>query len=206
MSQADDIISVIKSILDNENENVGKLITILGTVAPETKHIECGQQEVDNMLLTEDFTKSTASELARVLNRSISNTEENYIFDNWRAFYDEPSKYEGTVVVDMVNQDLNELNLTDDQSDKSKEDEITEVPIEEPITESVRPKAHVVGTLEYDANEGKKSRTSMYRKLRGLTEDFQITEDNIDDWAVNKVATKYNRTPKRVRAELLNKI
>ena len=38
------------------------------------------------------------------------------IAEEWAAFYDEPEKYAGSVVVDMVNQFLDEYRSTEDTS------------------------------------------------------------------------------------------
>lgn len=65
------------------------------------------------------------------------------------------------------------------------------------------PKANRLGTEEWDANEGRRERISFYRGLVNIDEDFEITEDNIDDWALRKTCTKYNRGYDRVKAELL---
>jgi len=60
-----------------------------------------------------------------------------------------------------------------------------------------------LGTEAWDANEGRNARIEYYRRLTNMEEDLEITEDNIDDWALRKTCTKYNRGYDRVKAELL---
>lgn len=62
-----------------------------------------------------------------------------------------------------------------------------------------------LGTNEYEANPKRKQHIEMYRKFANLNESEEITEDNINDWALQKTATYCNRHPDRIRAEILGK-
>lgn len=42
-----------------------------------------------------------------------------------------------------------------------------------------------------------------YRLFANITEDFKVTEDNIDDWALREAANKYNVQPYDLKKELL---
>lgn len=59
------------------------------------------------------------------------------------------------------------------------------------------------GSPEYDANENRRKREAMYRKLINVDSDFEITEDNIKDWALNRVCSDFRCDPAKLRAELL---
>lgn len=59
------------------------------------------------------------------------------------------------------------------------------------------------GTMEYEANKKRANRINMYRKFANLTEGEEITEENIDERALNRTACFSNREPERVRAEIL---
>ena len=69
----------------------------------------------------------------------------------------------------------------------------------------LQPKAHdkYKEPLEWDANEGRLDRVNRYRQLTLLDEDAEITEDSIQNWAVNRVCTERNVPAERLRAELL---
>lgn len=62
-----------------------------------------------------------------------------------------------------------------------------------------------LGTNEYEANPKRKQHIEMYRKFANLNESEEITEDNINDWALQKTATYCNRHPDRIKAEILGK-
>lgn len=44
--------------------------------------------------------------VSAVLKRDVTNLEMQYILEDWKAFHDDPVKYSGTVVVQMVNEYL----------------------------------------------------------------------------------------------------
>ena len=72
------------------------------------------------------------------------------------------------------------------------------------MEESYMPdKVRKLGSAEYDANEGRHQRISMYRQLANLEEGFEVAEDNIDEWALGRTASYYNRPRRRVKAEIL---
>ena len=58
----------------------------------------------------EETKKRVVSE---VLGRELSDTEMQFILEDWKAFYDNPTKYSGTVVVQLVNEYLDGFNSTD---------------------------------------------------------------------------------------------
>lgn len=57
--------------------------------------------------------------------------------------------------------------------------------------------------LDYEANEGRKSRIKRYRDLLGLDEDFQITEENLSDYGIDYVANEFDCPRDRLVTELL---
>lgn len=61
------------------------------------------------------------------------------------------------------------------------------------------------GTSEYEANHNRHRRIDMYRKYANLTEDEEITEDNINDWALKRTACLTNTDYDIVRDEILGK-
>lgn len=60
-----------------------------------------------------------------------------------------------------------------------------------------------MGTNEYEANANRDKHIKMYRKFANLTEDEEITEDNINQWALDRTATFANREPERIKSEIL---
>ena len=57
---------------------------------------------------------------------------------------------------------------------------------------------------KWDATEGKKKRIADYRRFAEIDEDFVITEDNIDEWALrNTCAVNYDYPRDKVLTELL---
>lgn len=178
IGNAEEIISVVKDVVDEENENVGKLMSALTSISPNTENVNYGIEQADmklteatailpdgttytkpikyngykikfdpkdetfsvydkygeledygftsidkakhyidweidsplnsndNLTLREDFEDSKAELLSDILGRSISSTDENYIYDGWRAFYNNPESFRNSVVVDMVNKGL----------------------------------------------------------------------------------------------------
>lgn len=219
IDNSEEIISIVQDIVEDENKNVGRLMTALNSISPATDNVEVGEEEAA-VKLTEDFENSKADILADVLGRSISSSDENHIYDGWRAFYDDPESFRDTIVVKLVNQSLDGKSSLDNVDDeKPRKDEVddavaaalkdngfdaTEEDIEENIKMEER-KPHRIGTEEYDANEGRLNRIAKYRKYANLDENFQITEDNINDWALNRTACFSNRSKDQVRSEILGK-
>ena len=60
-----------------------------------------------------------------------------------------------------------------------------------------------LGTTECEANKYRSNRVDMYRKFANLLQDEEITEDNINEWALDRVAAFTNRSPERIKAEIL---
>ena len=58
---------------------------------------------------------------------------------------------------------------------------------------------------EWENTVGKSSRIAAYRKYAGIAEDFEISESNIDEYALNRVSSESVCDKERVRAELLGK-
>ena len=57
---------------------------------------------------------------------------------------------------------------------------------------------------KWDSTEGKKKRIADYRRFAEIDDDFIITDDNIDEWALNNTCAVNNDYPKdKVREELL---
>ena len=50
--------------------------------------------------------------VSAVLNREVTKEEMQLIYEDWGAFYDNPVKYSGSVVVQLVNEYLDGFNAT----------------------------------------------------------------------------------------------
>lgn len=215
VDNADEIISVVKDVVDTENENVGKLMSALRSISPNTENVRVGEEEAD-MKLTEALDPKKVELISDILGRSISSSEENEIYDNWRAFYDDPETYRDTAVVELVNKGLDSLDKKDDSSfdvedddfevDSSDDDIDTseddfEIEESKKMTENV----HRIGTDEYDANEGRRKRIAQYRRLAHVDEGVRLTEDMIDDWALSRTACFNNRSKDQVKSEILGR-
>ena len=59
------------------------------------------------------------------------------------------------------------------------------------------------GSPEYDSNENRRKRVARYRKNANIDESFEITNENINDWALTRTCTQYNCPKDRLKAELL---
>lgn len=57
--------------------------------------------------------------------------------------------------------------------------------------------------IAWDSDEGRKNRIATYRRYAGVDEDFEITEDNLSDYALNWTSSKCNCSKDRIRAEVL---
>ena len=75
------------------------------------------------------------------------------------------------------------------------------------ITENIelpnRPQKGRPGSPEYDSNDNRRKRVARYRKNANIDESFEITNENINDWALTRTCTQYNCPKERLRAELL---
>lgn len=75
------------------------------------------------------------------------------------------------------------------------------------LTESVnlpnRPQRGRPGSPEYDSNENRRKRVARYRKNANIDESYNITEENINNWALVRTCTQYNCPKDRLKAELL---
>lgn len=197
---AENMIDVVKDVVDNENENVGKLMAALKSVSPNTENVKVGEEEATEKL-TEDLDDDKLDLISDVLGRSISSSQQNYIYDGWRAFYNDPESFRDTVVVDLVNKGLDtQETATDDNFDIDTSEDDFEIEEGVKMTESLQ---HIIGTDEYDANEGRKRRIAQYRRLAHVNEGVTLTEDMIDDWALSRTACFNNRSKDQVKAEIL---
>lgn len=59
------------------------------------------------------------------------------------------------------------------------------------------------GTVEHASNEKRLEREAYYRNLLSLDEDFEITEDNLEPWAITRTANIKSCPEERIRCELL---
>lgn len=57
--------------------------------------------------------------------------------------------------------------------------------------------------VRYEANEGRQNRVSAYKKYCSLPEDYRITEEDLNDYALDYVSCYYNCPKNRLRCELL---
>ena len=60
-----------------------------------------------------------------------------------------------------------------------------------------------MGTNEYEANKNRDKHIKMYRKFANISDSEPITEETINEYALNKTATYCNREPNRIKAEIL---
>lgn len=60
-----------------------------------------------------------------------------------------------------------------------------------------------IGTVEYEDNEGRAKRIALYRQFANLPDDVEITENDINDFHLTRVASLCNRSKNKIRAELL---
>lgn len=59
------------------------------------------------------MTKESRTKLvSAVLNRKMTEVEMQLIYEDWKAFHDDPVKYSGSVVVKLVNEYLDGFNAT----------------------------------------------------------------------------------------------
>lgn len=123
-------------------------------------------------------------------------------FDNYGGFQDDDSEEDDDLMLD-IDESLDEAYEDDtisvDDLRKMISDKIGSV--NECVVEEKKP--HRIGTPEYDANEGRKKRVSDYRKYANIDEDFDINEDNIDDWALTKTCVMNGKEKDRVKSEIL---
>lgn len=56
-----------------------------------------------------------------------------------------------------------------------------------------------------EANDKRHERVKRYRSLCNLEEDAEITEDNLKEWAIHRVARESNRPYDRVKNEILGR-
>ena len=110
----------------------------------------------------------------------------------------------------ILNEAENEVNTSSMSKDQLKSyiDDtmkfINDSFLDESLNEAAEAeKPHRPGTSEYEANEGRQKRIAMYRKFANLTEDMPITEDSLDERALEKTCVYSNRDRNRVKAELL---
>ena len=73
-------------------------------------------------------------------------------------------------------------------------------------TEVNQPKKSNFDYLQWEATVGKDSRIAAYRKYAGIAEDFEITESNLDEYALNRVSCESVCDRDRVKAELLGEV
>ena len=66
-----------------------------------------------------------------------------------------------------------------------------------------QPKKSNFDYLKWEDTVGKASRIAAYRKYAGIAEDFEISESNIDEYALNRVSSEFVCDRNRVKAELL---
>ncbi len=62
-----------------------------------------------------------------------------------------------------------------------------------------------LGTNEYEANSNRNKHVKMYRKFANLNEEEEITEETINEVALNKTACYANREPERIKSEILGR-
>lgn len=93
------------------------------------------------------------------------------------------------------------------ESFNRKSDEVLGESLDKTITETVelpnRSQKGRPGSPEYDSNDNRRKRVARYRKNANIDESYNITEENINDWALTRTCTQYNCPKERLKAELL---
>lgn len=220
IKNSEELISVLKDIVDDENKNVGKLMSALNTISPEVDNVEVGKEEA-NMKLTESINEDKLRVIEDILGRKLSVTEENELYDGWGKFYSDPESYRDSDIIEVINLDLDSLGLdkevdplTTDNLVKNEDEELIDdssIEVDDSFEEDtsleenlkMENKVRRIGTEEYDANEGRKRRIAQYRKLAQVDEGVQLTEGMINDWALSRTACFNNRSKDQVKAEIL---
>lgn len=60
------------------------------------------------------------------------------------------------------------------------------------------------GSPEFESNNKRLKREATYRKYANIDNDFEITEDNINKWALNRTCMEFRCDPDKLTAELLH--
>lgn len=60
------------------------------------------------------------------------------------------------------------------------------------------------GSPEFESNDKRLKREATYRKYANIDDDFKITEDNINKWALNRTCMEFRCDPDKLTAELLH--
>lgn len=89
------------------------------------------------------------------------------------------------------------------ESDGKLDESLSDKTITETIDLPNRPQKGRPGSPEYDANDNRRKRVARYRKNANIDESFEITNENINDWALTRTCTQYNCSKDRLKAELL---
>ena len=58
--------------------------------------------------------------------------------------------------------------------------------------------------IGYQNYTGKDRIREMYRQFTNLDEDYEITKENLNEYQVKKVASYANKSPEKVKADILN--
>lgn len=101
-----------KQALDNFNNSV------------DYSKLSSGEGEPSGTVAEEynDFDKmgTPVEKLEDVLGMSLSNTQVNYIYDGWRAFYNNPDTYKDTVAPDLILHAMDLAGVLEDEEEKDE--------------------------------------------------------------------------------------
>lgn len=89
------------------------------------------------------------------------------------------------------------------KSDEALSESLSDKTITETIDLPNRAQKGRPGSPEYDSNENRRKRVARYRKNANIDESYNITEENINNWALTRTCTQYNCPKERLKAELL---
>lgn len=89
------------------------------------------------------------------------------------------------------------------KSDEALSESLNDKIITEKIDLPNRAQKGRPGSPEYDSNENRRKRVARYRKNANIDESYNITEENINNWALTRTCTQYNCPKERLKAELL---
>ena len=89
------------------------------------------------------------------------------------------------------------------KSDETLSESLNDNTITEKIDLPNRAQKGRPGSPEYDSNENRRKRVARYRKNANIDESYNITEKNINNWALTRTCTQYNCPKERLKAELL---
>lgn len=94
--------------------------------------------------------------------------------------------------------------MVDIETYLDKNNYVESLEIKEEITLPDRYQKGRDGSPEFESNDKRLKREATYRKYANVGDDFDITEDNINKWALNRTCMEFRCDPDKLTAELLH--